>query len=122
MKLKLDENLGRGAQQVFDDAGHDVETIFGEKLSGADDEAVYQACCRERRCLVTLDLDFTDPIRFRPQDCGGIVIIRLPPRSSASLVKAMARQTVNALRKMPLDNGLWIVESGRIRVHQGEED
>lgn len=122
MKLKLDENLGRGVQQVFVGAGHDVETVFGEKLSGADDETVFQACCSERRCLVTLDLDFADPIRFCPQDCGGIVVIRLPRRSSAGLMKALAVEIVTALGKITLDNGLWIVEPGRIRVHQREND
>ena len=122
MKLKLDENLGRSVQQVFVGAGHDVETVFGEKLSGADDETVFQACCSERRCLVTLDLDFADPIRFYPQDCGGIVVIRLPRRSSAGLMKALAVEIVTALGKITLDNGLWIVEPGRIRVHQREND
>jgi predicted nuclease of predicted toxin-antitoxin system len=56
MRFKLDENLGRAAQGVFVDAGLDVETVLGEQLSGADDGAVFAACCRERRCLLTLDL------------------------------------------------------------------
>jgi predicted nuclease of predicted toxin-antitoxin system len=122
VKLKLDENLGRSVQQVFANAGHDVETVFGERLSGADDEAVFQACRLERRCLVTLDLDFADPIRFQSRECGGIVVIRLHRRSSLALMQALATEAVIAMQKMPLDNGLWIVEPGRIRVHQGKVD
>jgi predicted nuclease of predicted toxin-antitoxin system len=122
MKLKLDENLGHSVQKPFVEAGHEVETVFGEKLSGADDETVFHACCREGRCLVTLDLDFADPVRFQSRDCGGIIVIRLTRRSTADLVKALAFETVAALARMPLDNGLWIVEPGRIRIHQKAEE
>jgi predicted nuclease of predicted toxin-antitoxin system len=92
------------------------------RTSGADDKTIYQACCRERRCLVTLDLDFADPIRFQSGDCSGIVVIRLPHSASARLVKILASETAAALGRMPLDNGLWIVEPGRIRVHHKAED
>ncbi len=121
MKLKLDENLGRAVQQVFAYAGYNVETVVGERLTGADDDMVFDACRSEERCLVTLDLDFADPVRFRSDACGGIIVLRLPRGSSVMLLKALAKETVAGLKRMPLDSGLWIVEPGRIRVHQREE-
>ncbi|MFZ5915768.1 MAG: DUF5615 family PIN-like protein [Chloroflexota bacterium] len=63
MKFKLDENLGTRLQQVFKDAGHDVATVREEKLHGASDQALYEMCCREKRCLVTLALDFANVVR-----------------------------------------------------------
>lgn len=51
MKVKLDENLGRQATEVFRSAGHDVGTVRHQGLSGARDEAVYELCSREQRCL-----------------------------------------------------------------------
>ena len=64
MKLKLDENLGLRAHALFRAAGYDVETAHSEDLSGASDDSIFEACCVERRCPVTVDLDFADPIRF----------------------------------------------------------
>ena len=39
MKLKLDENLGHTSADLFQLAGHDVEMVQGEGLSGASDAA-----------------------------------------------------------------------------------
>lgn len=118
MNLKLDENLGAGVKRVFAEAGHDVETAVSERLSGARDETIFAVCRGEGRCLVTLDLDFVDPVRFRSRDCAGIVVLRLPRRSSARLLNVLAGEAVVALGRLPLEGGLWIVEPGRIRVHQ----
>ena len=71
MKFKLDENLGRRCQGLFRAAGHDAQTVLEESLSGATDRQIYDACRRERRCLVTLDLDFADVTRFAPDENRG---------------------------------------------------
>ena len=46
--------------------GHDVSTVPEEELCGAEDQAVFVAASEEQRTLVTLDLDFSNPIRFPP--------------------------------------------------------
>lgn len=121
MKLKLDENLGCAIQEVFEQSGHDVASVVAEHLSGADDQTVFDACRREQRCLVTLDLDFADRIRFRSLDCGGIVVLRMPQRSTPALLRSLALQTVAAFARMPMAGDLWIVEPGRMRIHQRED-
>jgi hypothetical protein len=37
------------------------------------------------------------------------------------LLEQLVRQFLNTLKTMPLDKKLWIVETGRIRVHQAED-
>jgi predicted nuclease of predicted toxin-antitoxin system len=118
VKFKLDENLGTRAQSVFESAGHDVHTVRQQALAGASDQHLYAVCCREARCLVTLDLDFADVTRFPPGQSGGIVVIRLPRNPSLPLLEQLVRQFLQALDQMPLDRNLWIVEVGRIRIHQ----
>jgi len=44
MKFKLDECLDVRLATLFSDAGHDVQTVYQEKLSGAPDERVYSVC------------------------------------------------------------------------------
>lgn len=120
MKLKLDENFGTRTKQLFLGAGHDVQTVRTEELQGCSDLRLYEVCCAEQRCLVTLDLDFADVTRFPPAQAGGIVVIRVPRNPSLPLLEQLVRQFLQALTKMPLEKNLWIVEIGRIRLHQLE--
>lgn len=77
MKIKLDENLGHSVVQVFRRAGHDVETVRQENLSGASDRRILEICQAEERCLVTLDLDFSNPLIFDPALYPGIAVLRV---------------------------------------------
>lgn len=118
MRFKLDENLSTSIQALFRDAGHDAETVWQEALQGASDQCLYELCRLEHRCLVTLDLDFSDVVRFSPEKTGGIAVIRVPRNPSLSLLQRLVRQFLRALEQMPFEDNLWIVEIGRIRVHQ----
>jgi predicted nuclease of predicted toxin-antitoxin system len=117
MRFKLDENLGSRSSRLFPEAGHDVETIFDEGLSGARDEIVFETCIREGRCLLTLDLDFADIVRFPPHKAYGIAVLRLPHTASLNLLEQSVRELLNMLDTEPIPGRLWIVEPGRIRIH-----
>lgn len=118
MKFKLDENFGTRTQHLFQQAGHDVHTVLQEKLQGEPDEAIYLACCQENRCLVTLDLDFSDVVRFPPEKAGGIVVIRVPHNPSLRLLEQLVQSFLNYAEHASDFPQLLIVEPGRIRVHQ----
>ncbi|MBI5181671.1 MAG: DUF5615 family PIN-like protein [Nitrospirae bacterium] len=122
MKFKLDENFGRRTQHIFRADGHDAQTVREEKLQGASDHHLYEVCCAEQRCLITLDLDFADIIRFPPAKAGGIVVIRVPKNPSLLLLEQLTHQFLQALTQMSVKNKLWIVEVGRIRIHQSETE
>lgn len=122
MKFKLDENFGTRTQQLFRLLGHDVQTIRDQELQGCSDQHLYEVCCAEQCCLVTLDLDFSDVIRFPPTQTSGIVVIRVPQNPSLALLEQLVRQFLQALTQMPIEKKLWIVEIARIRVHESEED
>ena len=67
MRFKLDENLGRRGLVAFEVQGHDVSTIHLQGLDGSPDALVYDVCRVEGRVLVTLDLDFANPLVFDPR-------------------------------------------------------
>lgn len=122
MKFKLDENFAARTQKLFFSKGHDIQNIRDEKLQGCSDPHLYEVCCTEQRCLVTLDLDFADVTRFLPDKSAGIVVIRVPKNPSLPLLEQLIRQFLQSLEHMSVEKKLWIVEIGRIRVHQSEKD
>ena len=122
MKFKLDENFGTRTEKLFQQAGHDVQTVFRERLLGATDEHLFQVCRAEGRCLVSLDLDFANVLRFPPDQTSGIAVIRMPRNLTLSALERLVRQFLNALDQMSIDKQLWIVEAGRIRIHQSETE
>lgn len=121
MKFKLDENLGRTAADVLQSHGHDVQTVWSQGLSQATDRKVIGLCQSELRCLVTLDLDFGNPLVFDPAEYAGIVVLRLPPRPSHSDIVDACQTLVAGLKKRDITGKLWIVQGGRVREYQQEE-
>ncbi len=71
MKLKLDENLGHRALAILHGAGHDVTTVPQQNISGIPDRDLIDLCGTENRALVTLDLDFANPLQFLPDNYAG---------------------------------------------------
>lgn len=118
MKLKLDENLGSRLQQLFQQRGHEVVTVADEQLCSASDETLIRTCQRERRCLVTLDLDFGNPLVFKPSEYCGIAVLRLPPKSSHADLMAAVETLLGGLAKSEISGRLWLVQPGRIREYQ----
>jgi predicted nuclease of predicted toxin-antitoxin system len=101
--------------------GHDVMTIADQQMMGAEDERVFEACRSEGRVLVTLDHDFGQTLRFPPEITTGIVVLECKGRVSPATILARMRELATALRTQPLESELWIVEPGRIRIHQRKE-
>jgi hypothetical protein len=83
---------------------------------------VFAVCVSERRPLVTLDHDFGHVLRFPPESWSGIVIFETTPRADVDTVLARVRDLLAILQGRQLGPELWIVEPGRVRVHQSSPD
>lgn len=89
--VKLDENLGRSHLKLLRGHGYDVETVHGERLSGATDASLWSRVVSEGRFLVTLDLDFSDVRRFQPGTHPGILLVRGRSGSSGAVLEVLRR-------------------------------
>ena len=121
MKLKLDENLGARGADLLRQEGHDVTTVAGQGLCSSTDHTLIAACRREGRCLVSLDMDFGNPLRFKPSDYPGIAVLRLPAKPSHELLLYAVKTLIAGLARSTIAGRLWIIQPGRIREYQQED-
>jgi predicted nuclease of predicted toxin-antitoxin system len=122
MKCKLDENLGDIGRDLLTASGHDVSTVAIQGLCGSDDVVLHDACRAEGRVLITLDRDFGEVLRFPPESSAGIAILDCRGRLSPTAILARIRELVTLLQTQPIDGKLWIVEPGRVRIHERREE
>jgi predicted nuclease of predicted toxin-antitoxin system len=120
MRIKLDENVDARLATFLKRAGHDTNTVQEQSLRGTEDEALYEVCKVEDRILVSLDLDFSNIVRFPPERTPGLVVLR-GPNQLFSTMRILVETLVDALNRESPAGRLWIVEPGRLRIHEETE-
>ncbi len=91
MNIKLDENMPAILAEQLRRLGHDVHTVPEEALAGQSDPAIWAAAKRERRFLITQDLDFSDIRQFVPGTHAGILLVRLRNPGRIALMQTVMR-------------------------------
>ena len=121
MRIKLDENLDARLATLLREAGHDTNTAQEQSLRGIEDKALYELCKVEDRILVSLDLDFSNVLRFPPEGSSGLVVLRGPNQLFPTM-RILVETLIDAFTKESPVGRLWIVEPGRFRIHEETEE
>lgn len=115
--IKLDENLGSRLLDSARAAGFDSESVSTQKLNGTSDVTLFEQCRAEQRVLITLDLDFSNPLRFPTEGSPGSIVLR-PRRPAFTEIASLFNEALARLRAEPVAECIWIVEPGRVRIHR----
>lgn len=91
MKFKIDENLPVEIADLLRSAHYDAVTVMDQGLKGANDPLIVNACLREGRILVTLDLDFADVRVYPPQQFPGFMVLRVRRQDKRHLITVFRR-------------------------------
>lgn len=117
--FKLDENLGIRGKMLLQEHGFDAVTVNDQALEGTADNVLIEVCRVEKRCLITLDLDFANPLIFEPTRYAGIVVLRPGKNPSHEdlihTLKTFISSWMNA--NQSLVGKLWIVSMKQIREY-----
>jgi predicted nuclease of predicted toxin-antitoxin system len=77
LKIKLDENLPERLVAALTALGHDLDTVYAERLNGQVDSNVWRATQAGQRFFITQDLDFSDVRHYAPGTHAGLLLVRL---------------------------------------------
>jgi predicted nuclease of predicted toxin-antitoxin system len=118
LKVKVDENLPLPVALVLRSAGHDVDSVPEEGLTGVSDPEVIKAAIADGRMVFTLDRGFGELARS-VGDHAGVVVLRLQKedaRSATALViRFVAQHDLDELKGCTV-----IVQSDRVRIRRPE--
>ncbi len=97
--------------------GHDAEHVRDVGLGTASDQAIFAVAARDRRIVITADLDFADIIAASGSATVSAILLRLRDTSPAH---GLARLTaVLAACTEPLAEGaIVIVAESRLRIRR----
>ena len=117
MRLFADENLFEPIIDYLQDLGHDVLSIRAAGLCGMSDDDIYQRACRENRIIITMDKDFTRTFRFPPENCGGIIVVKIYKRMIDETF-AIFEKMFNSIDEQNITRNLFIISPEGVRIRR----
>ena len=115
MNILANENLYDPIVHFLIREGHDVLDTKRTALAGAPDDEVFQRAIRDQRVIVTMDKDFTRMLRFPPDRCGGIIVVKLY-RLKVDDATALFARRFRALDEHSIRGKLIILTRDTVRI------
>ena len=117
IKLLLDANLSPETAIFLRSLGFEVASLIEEGQGELDDEAVAHIAKKERRILITFDLDFGEVYYFSLKKQFNVLILRLHDQRVETVnevLKEFLKNNANLFSKK--EKHLVIISEHRIRI------
>jgi len=81
LKFLADENISPFTAAIVREKGYDIQTVDEVGLSGLDDEKIVNYAQKQKRIILTFDLDFGEMYYFGETTKVGIIVLRIKPHT-----------------------------------------
>jgi predicted nuclease of predicted toxin-antitoxin system len=116
MKLFANENLFEPIIGYLRKKGHDVLSVR-EGSSGISDDEVYKRACNEKLVIITMDKDFSRILRFPPEKCAGIIVVKIYKRTVEETL-ALFKKHFTRVSEKDISRNLMIITADGVRIHR----
>ena len=112
MKFLIDENIQNEIVEFLKKSGYDVIPV----PSGISNGEVIQLSKRENRILLTHDKHFSDILLYPPENCCGIIRIKIHPPIISDIIRSL-KILLHKMTLEQIDKHLIILEKDGFRIY-----
>jgi len=121
MRFLIDENISPETEWLLKSWKHDVSSIAGKNIRGVDDLEVIRIAKREKRVILTQDLDFGRLYYFMMKAEVGIIVVRQKRAQTVETVHQALKRVFEFIRKENISQqimecSLTIISERKIRI------
>ncbi len=117
MRFLLEMNLSSDVAVWLRAQGHDAVHLRERGLQQLRDAAVFAKAAREKRVVLTFDLDFADLAAAAGKARVGVILFRLRSPQTARIVTRLQAILTAAAQALE-DGAVVIVEDARLRIRR----
>ena len=116
MKIILDADIPRSFLDKLRQEKYDVIDVRDISIQPLKDEEIFSFSCKERRVLITRDLDFSNILHYPPHKSSGIIVLRTHLLSKEEMFKVL--QEALKRDEKELNKTLVIATKDRLRFYR----
>jgi len=119
IKFLLDANLSPESAELLRNLSYDTKSLLEENLGQISDEEVVKLARKEKRIIITHDLDFGEIYHFKEEGKFGILVLRLKNQTVESVNKVLDKfLKKQIIQKQRLTKSLIILTETSYRIYK----
>lgn len=115
VRLLLDANLSPETAIFLRKEGFNVKSLIEEGIGGIEDERVVHIAKKERRIIVTFDLDFGEIYYFAYEKRFGVIVLRLDDQRVENVNMTLGR-FLQSRQSKEIQKKLVILRETEVRI------
>lgn len=117
VKLLLDANLSPKTREYLGKKfNFNVIDLITENKYGLTDEKIVKLAKKEKRVIITFDLDFGEIYYFSERGKIGIIVLRIQDQTVESVNKVLTKFFQKEAKNIDLEKSLVVIDENKIRI------